>query len=209
VKVSNVTLSVLCVAATVAIASLYLGLGHKDQHVTLGAAAPGVEHREGASADAPAAKLETQELDAHDATREVVTAGDADPAQSKSAPRDRADDLVLLDQKYAGASLDELIVAESRLTDKRKSELERICKLLLANDRLTPTAPQSSNDAADSKTPSDGRPASFVSQFGPDGSKSVRITREEFPEYTALEVEVWWLHNKVRKLKQAESSATK
>ncbi|MEO6711480.1 MAG: hypothetical protein ABI054_04030 [Planctomycetota bacterium] len=114
---------------------------------------------------------------------------------------------VSLEQKYAGATYAQLHGAKAILAERRDFERDRISKELIAANRLTEVAPSPSDGLVHVMSGNlDGSPVSTVWTFEPvDGvsvSKAATISGEEFPEYRALELEVWWLECKVHKLKK-------
>lgn len=117
-----------------------------------------------------------------------------------------------LDQKYAGASLGQLLAAQFLLTEQRDHERDRIGAELIAKDRLIRITRQTGGDEPSPQPSSaDGSPLSTVQVFevvdGHAVEKAVTISGDEFPDYRALELEVWWIQCKVHDLKKSQQSA--
>lgn len=114
-----------------------------------------------------------------------------------------------LEQKYAGATLDQLLAAESVLEERRNVDRDRILKELVDANRLVelPRAPDGLASVPGNK---DGSPVSSIMTWeqvdGVTVAKAAVISGEEFPEYRALELEVWWLQCKVHALKKEARS---
>ncbi|MFO1009462.1 MAG: hypothetical protein U1F29_05310 [Planctomycetota bacterium] len=108
-----------------------------------------------------------------------------------------------LESKYAGATRGQLLAAASLLEEKRDCERQRIAKEMLANDRLITTNLQRDESTVPTlKSGADGSPVSTVVQVfdvenGAPVMRSATISAAEYPDYRALELEVWWLHSKL------------
>src|SRR5690349_14836651 len=100
------------------------------------------------------------------------------------------------EKKYAGSTLEQLIAAKSVLEDRRDVDRDRILKELIAANRLV-EVPVDADGKRSLKGNKDGSPTSFTQTFdlvdGVTVSKAAVIKGEEYPEYRALELEVWWL----------------
>lgn len=111
------------------------------------------------------------------------------------------------EQKYAGASFEQILVAESDLKGQVDVERERIGKELLDKNRLT-LVTRESQAAEDPRgsARADGGFSSCVCRIDERGAWKATITREEFPEFKAKEAEWWWLACKVHDLKKSRAS---
>ncbi len=110
-----------------------------------------------------------------------------------------------LEQKYAGATLGQLLEAESVLGERRDVDRDRILKELVDANRLV-ELPRAADGTASLPGNKDGSPFSFIMRSehvnGVNVTKAAVITGEEFPDFRALELEVWWLRNKVHAVKK-------
>ncbi|MBK8178528.1 MAG: hypothetical protein IPK67_06480 [Planctomycetes bacterium] len=115
-----------------------------------------------------------------------------------------------LDQKYDGATLGQLMAAKCLLEERRDSDRDRIGKELIAAGRLSEVIPNSAGQAAIIAGAKDGSPVSTIQTFdfvdGVSVVKAAVISGEEFPDYRALELEVWWLDCKIHTLKKKSAS---
>jgi hypothetical protein len=136
------------------------------------------------------------------------TALETSPSKFESAPVHAAG-AQTLDEKYAGASFEQLLGAESVLKDRVDTERGRIGKELIANNRLTLVTPQTEDGAGDSRSANaDGSPTSCVFKVDEHGvGWKATITREEYPDFKAMESEWWWVACKVHSIKNAKTQA--
>jgi hypothetical protein len=110
-----------------------------------------------------------------------------------------------LEQKYAGASNAELLAAWVLLKDRRQRECERIGQLLIKADRLTVSIPGQTPEGPTTATV--GGPLSFIHTI--EGSsegaivKGAHINGDEFPDYRALELEVFWLEQRTATIRKS------
>jgi hypothetical protein len=152
----------------------------------------------------------------------VVTLEDVSPPRGEVAEstdvskrvdesKDHKNDQRALEEKYAGASLGQLMEAEWVFAEKYNRERDRIAKELVANNRLTTVA---AGESTGPKTTASHPTMSFVTVLGSDVNgtpvtQGARIGGDEYPEFEALELEVGWLRNRVFKLKRDRSPAPK
>lgn len=215
-KSASAKLSVLGLAMTVAIGVLCYTLGRRSVDAAASAQLGPVQ-RAANGTPGPRAQEPGSEPGPHVNTRMEVSGGEAvralgqATAALESAKVYERDDRTL-EQKYAGASLGQLLAAESLLAESRDRERGRIGAELIANNKLTivtravggdsPT-PQSSN--------ADGSPVTSIQVFetvnGNVVEKAAVVSGEEYPDYRALELEVWWLQCKVHELKKSQKPA--
>jgi len=142
-----------------------------------------------------------------------VTLEDASPPRSavaETAESTNRPEPPRFEEKYAGASMGQLLGAEWTLTEKYKREGERIAKELVAQNRLTVVAP---GESSGPRTTASHPTMSFVSVFGDANgtptAKSARIGGDAYPEYDALELELGWLHQRVYKLRREQAATPK
>lgn len=136
----------------------------------------------------------------------ALTAAADEPTSAKVDERDSR----TLDEKYAGATLGQLMAAKCLLEERQTVERDVIARELMAAGKLTEVPQNPDGGHVVMKGSSDGSPVSTVSAWklvdGVNVVSAAVINGEEYPDYRALELEVWWLEGKIRKLKKSSTS---
>lgn len=161
---------------------------------------PGIGHVEAPGSE-PALRVPLEPV-AGDAVKTLEKAA----LELEAAKVFEQDDRTVAD-KYAGASLPQLLAALALLSERRDAERERIGKQLIDAGRLVLVTDREDGAPSTRGPNPDGSPITSVDRFevvdGVAVHKSVTITGQEFPEYRALELEAWWLQCRVHTLKQS------
>lgn len=145
----------------------------------------------------------------HEPSPEFASSGVAalsDAAERLAAVKVYEQDTRTFEQKYAGATIGQLVAAKCLLEERRDLDRERIGRELIADNRLVEVPTNAAGDSPAIPGNKDGSPVSCIQTFevvdGVQVVKAAVISGDEFPDYRAIELEVWWLECRVHALKK-------
>lgn len=203
----------LPILVSIAGLAVYLITSAGEVHPLLAIEATGLTSPQRVGGDSPAHRSATLEVP-RDTERGSAVAVLETVARELETRRVFEQDDRTLEQKYAGATRGQLLAAASLLEERRNSERGRIAKEIIAGNRLSVTTLQRDGSGSPPLASGpDGRPVSMVQIFdsvdGVPVVKTAIISGEEYPDYRALELEVWWLHSKLIAAGDPEQVETK
>lgn len=207
-RTSSVVLLVLCTAGASALLAVHWASSSGPRATEVGESVPvssaGSARDPGPTASAP--REPARRVAVESGFGEAVGTLQEAALELESARVFEQDDRTVAD-KYAGASLPQLMAALSLLSERRDAERARIGQQLIDAGRLELVTGGGEGGPATRSANPDGSPVTSVDRYelvdGVAVTKSAVITAEEFPDYRALELEVWWLQCRVHALKKS------